>query len=437
MFMKTICKVCHEGTGFSAVDLNGVSHMFAVAVPRRGSTFGQQADDALQMIEAMFREEGARGSVVNQTVFLSDAGQIDECRRIMRDFYGRDLPATTYIPQRPCNGSMLSIEAFGVGQRYGDVGIKRVSDQLVIVRHNGLDWIHCAQIVPSAQCDAVYDAATNALKQTHSLLSGVGIHFDKIIRTWFYLGGIVAHEGPTQRYKELNRARGDFYGDVSFLANHAPETHSGPAYPASTCIGAEGRGMMIGAIALATNRKDVVAAPLENPRQTSAYDYTADYSPCSPKFSRGIALSWGTCATIFISGTASIMNSETLHINDAVAQTHETLDNIEVLISKDNLRQHGLPGFGAALEGLGLVRVYIKRQEDFAKVRAVCRQRLGELPTTYTIADICRPELLVEIEGIAFSRKITTPHMKAPVAQPFVFDMELGLLGYDTPVSLE
>jgi hypothetical protein len=50
------------------------------------------------------------------------------------------------------------------------------------------------------------------------------------------------------------------------------------------------------------------------------------------------------------------------------------------------------------------VRVYIKRQEDYEKVRAVCESRLGELPTIYAIADVCRPDLLVEIEGMAFSK---------------------------------
>jgi len=144
--------------------------------------------------------------------------------------------------------------------------------------------------------------------------------------------------------------------------------------------------------------------PLENPRQTPAYDYSARHSPASPKFSRALALSCGGYATIFISGTASLTSSETQHTGDAAAQTRETLDNIAALISEENLSRHGLPGLGTSLEGLGLVRVYVKRQEDYATVRAVCRKRLGELPAIYAIADVCRPELLVEIEGIAFSR---------------------------------
>ena len=166
---------------------------------------------------------------------------------------------------------------------------------------------------------------------------------------------------------------------------------------------------MMSAIALATDRKDIVAVPLENPRQTSAFDYAEHYSPKTPKFSRGMALSCGNYATIFVSGTASITNSETRHVGDAVAQTHETLDNIAALISEENLCHHGLPGLGASLEGLGLVRVYIKREEDYANIRAACEKRLGELPTIYAMADVCRPELLVEIEGIAFSHKGPTP----------------------------
>jgi enamine deaminase RidA (YjgF/YER057c/UK114 family) len=117
-----------------------------------------------------------------------------------------------------------------------------------------------------------------------------------------------------------------------------------------------------------------------------------------------MALSCGSHATIFISGTASITDAETRHVGDPAAQTHETLDNIEALIGEPNLAGHGLPGLGARLANLALVRVYIKRQEDYARIRAACQERLGEVPTVYVIADVCRPDLLVEIEGIAFSR---------------------------------
>jgi enamine deaminase RidA (YjgF/YER057c/UK114 family) len=176
-------------------------------------------------------------------------------------------------------------------------------------------------------------------------------------------------------------------------------------YPASTGIGTEGHGISMSGIALATDRTDIIAVPLENPRQTAAYAYADRYSPKSPKFCRAMALSCGDYATIFVSGTASITCSETRHVGDAAGQTHETLNNIEALISEENLARHGLPGLGTTLDGLGFVRVYIKRAEDYAATRTACEQRLGELPTIYAVGDVCRPDLLVEIEGIAFSRK--------------------------------
>jgi enamine deaminase RidA (YjgF/YER057c/UK114 family) len=404
MATHTIRKASQEGVGYSTVDLSDVRHVFAAAIPRRGSTLREQADDALRIIEAVTHEEDARETIVHQAVFLADMGQIDECRRIIGDFYGSDLPATSYIPQSPCEGKLLAIECLGVGQNRGEVEIRRISEQLVIARHNRITWAHCAPVVPPTPVVNAYDGAMSGFEHIRSLLNGVDIRFDQVIRTWLYCGAIGDKQGASPRYQEINRARADFYRDVRFLNDRLPKDHCGRTYPASTGVGIDGRGIMLSAIALATDRDDIVAVPLENPRQTPAYEYSARYSPASPKFSRAMALSCGDYATIFISGTASIISSETQHPGAAAEQTHETLDNIAALISEKNLSGHGLPGLGTSLEGLGLVRIYVKRQEDYATVRAVCQERLGELPAIYALADVCRPELLVEIEGIAFSR---------------------------------
>jgi enamine deaminase RidA (YjgF/YER057c/UK114 family) len=145
--------------------------------------------------------------------------------------------------------------------------------------------------------------------------------------------------------------------------------------------------------------------PLENPRQTSAFAYSTTYSPRSPKFSRGLAVVQGKETTLFISGTASIVHSETQHRGDVVAQTNETLANIRALIAEENLARHGLPGRGTTLDGLAVARVYIKHPEDYAIVREVCQRCLPCVPLTFVVADVCRPDLLVEIEGMAFSRR--------------------------------
>jgi enamine deaminase RidA (YjgF/YER057c/UK114 family) len=237
------------------------------------------------------------------------------------------------------------------------------------------------------------------------MLAGQRLGMEQVIRTWLYLGDIVGPEGDTQRYKELNRARTDFFQNICFGAGRTAPGHRGTVYPASTGIGTDNHDVVMGCMALDAEPDKVVLMPLENPQQTSAFDYSAKYSPESPKFCRAMALTAGQCSTIFVSGTASITDSETRWIGDVERQTDQTLDNIEALISDRNFVEHGWPGLGATLEDLAFVRVYIKRQEDFAKTRAVCESRLGELPTIYAVADVCRPELLVEIEGIAFSAR--------------------------------
>jgi enamine deaminase RidA (YjgF/YER057c/UK114 family) len=403
-----IRKESSDGIGYSVVDLNDVRHVFAAAVPRKGETLEEQADDALRTIEAVICEEGARGSIVQQAVFYRDHEQLDQVRRIIREFYGPHLPATSYVPQPPCAGKLLSIEALGVGRGYGEVEIERRSERLVVTRHNDISWIHCGQIMPRIAAPSVYERSLDCFDQMRDLLSAENVAFEQVIRTWLYLGDIVGPEGPTQRYKELNRARTDFFAGCRFGRGLVSPEQNGAVYPASTGIGTEGRDVMMSCIAFATSREDVAGASLENPRQTSAFDYAQAYSPKSPKFSRAMALTCGRCATILVSGTASITVSETRHVGDVAAQTNETLDNIEALISEANLARHGMPGLGATLDGLALVRVYIKRQEDYQKTRAVCEQRLGELPTIYAVADVCRPELLVEIEGIGFSFRRST-----------------------------
>ncbi|MGQ9574360.1 MAG: Rid family hydrolase [Thermoguttaceae bacterium] len=393
------------GVGYSAVELDGVRHVFVAAAPWAGITLSQQADSALQTVSRVIAEEGLPGAIVQQAVFLAQADQIDPCRQIIREFYGPDLPATTYVPQRPCGGKLLAIEALGVGCQREEVQIERISEQLVIARHSGMSFVHASHVVPEVEATGCYQRSLSAFWKMERLLASAGVGYDQVLRTWLYLGGIVDPEGPTQRYKELNRARTDFYQRFRFAAGLVPPGVDGEVYPASTGIGADHRDVLLSCIALVTQRQDVAVVPLENPRQVSAYCYSSAYGPKSPKFSRALVLTAADCAMIFISGTASITDSESQHPGDVEAQTNQTLDNIEALISEENLARHGLAGLGATLADLALARVYVKRPEDCQKARRVCTRRLGELPTIYAVADVCRPELLVEIEGIAFSRR--------------------------------
>ena len=395
-----------HSTGSAVAAINDVRHIFAAAVPQRGTGLAQQADDALKSIADVIGEHGCRGSIVHQAVFVRDLSQVETCRQIIRDFYGKDLPATSYIPQPPCDGKEVAIEALGLSGAPGAVEIERCCEQMVVVRHSGVSWIHAANLFPEPTTAGVYNRSVVAFEKVSQMLAKRNVRYDEVIRTWIYLGDIVGMEGERQRYKELNRARTDFYTHFTFGMRRTPPGFDRPVYPASTGIGTDGKGVVVSCIALQTERPDVMLVPLENPQQTAAFDYGRSYSPQSPKFARAMAVTADQSATIFVSGTASITSSETRYIEDIEGQTNLTLDNIEALISADNFKNHNAPGYGATLQDLALVRVYIKRQEEYAKCRAVCEARLGKRPIIYAIADVCRPELLVEIEGVAFARAL-------------------------------
>ena len=401
-----IRKVSSDGVGYSVVELNDHRHVFAAAVPRSGVTLREQTEDALLTIQAVMEEERTHGAIVQQAVFVKDFDRLDECREIIRRFYGKNaMPATSYVAQPPCDGKLVAIEALGVGNDNDGVQIERYSERMVVTRHDGIAWFHCADIRPDTISKGTYDRSTDAFMRMMRRLADRGVPYGNVIRTWLYLGDIVGPEGDTQRYKELNRARADFYQDFRFGAGLTPPSLNGSVYPASTGIGTDGRDILMSCIGLTTDRDDVVVTPLENPQQTSAFDYRENYSPKSPKFARAMAIATGDWATVFISGTASITGSETRFIGDVEGQTRQTLENIEALVSADNFTGHGLPGFGSTLEDLALARVYIKYQEDYQKTRRVCEAMFGELPTIYAVGDVCRPDLLVEIEGIVFSQR--------------------------------
>ncbi|MBU2285069.1 MAG: hypothetical protein KKC85_01380, partial [Gammaproteobacteria bacterium] len=140
----------------------------------------------------------------------------------------------------------------------------------------------------------------------------------------------------------------------------------------------------------------------ENPRQVSAYRYPPTYGPRSPTFSRAaLAGIGGGDVALFISGTASIVGHETVHLGDVRAQTEETLRNLGAVIDAAN----ALATTKFDLSAIDCV-VYVRHVSDVDTVRAVLGEALGRDAHTltravYLEADICRQDLLVEIEAHA------------------------------------
>jgi hypothetical protein len=221
----------------------------------------------------------------------------------------------------------------------------------------------------------------------------------RLARLWNYVPAINAAAeddgGCEDIYQFFNRGR------YAALARHwGPDASRWPL-PAASAVGCHGRTLSLEFLA-------VPGAPvfLENRSvQTPPRDYSRSYGPRPPLFCRGVLYAAGGDLIIVSSGTASIIGERSLHAGDLASQLALSIGNLERLVGPDNLRCHDLPhGFtsdGFTLNDLRLLRVYHRHPAD----RDVLAQSLrGRVPAGCALslmtADLCRPELLVEVEGV-------------------------------------
>ena len=206
-----------------------------------------------------------------------------------------------------------------------------------------------------------------------------------LIRIWNYLPEINAHAGGAERYRHFNSAR-----QTAFRKSGRATMGTVPA----ACALGSPAGSPLSIYFLASRQP---AMMIENPRQTSAYHYPPKFGRHSPIFSR--ACLWGESGggRLFISGTASIVGHETIHCGDVVAQTRETMINIGALLEEAN-RIVGSSRY--SLDGLKL-KVYVRKPSDLPAVEATLSELLdAETSIVYLQADVCREDLLVEIEAV-------------------------------------
>ncbi len=203
-----------------------------------------------------------------------------------------------------------------------------------------------------------------------------------LLRAWHYFPQINDAENGLERYRCFNIGRHE-----AFVASGRGIGEE--AVPAASALGSSGGPLVIYFLAAKQPGQAV-----ENPRQTSAYHYPVLFGPRSPVFSRAILAQLGTQQCFFISGTASIVGYETMHHGDVEKQTRETLLNIRALLEQ-------VPHYDA---GKLLLKAYLRHADDLVRVRALIEAELGAgCNTVYLHSDICRSDLLVEIESAYFN----------------------------------
>jgi len=209
-----------------------------------------------------------------------------------------------------------------------------------------------------------------------------GLH---LYRLWNYVPHINGSEDHLENYRHFCRAR-----SLAFEARLG--RHFQPLLPASSAVGA-----VAGPLAVAFVAGPTAGRHFENPAQVPAFDYPPEHGPRPPSFSRATVATTPDCTHVFISGTAAIRGHGTVAPGDLDAQLECTLDNLGLIGEA--------AGVGAALGAeppwQRRFKVYLRHAADLARAVPKLERRLFRPrdQVVYLHADICRAELVIEIEA--------------------------------------
>lgn len=333
-----------------------------------GSGRFEQQVEILQTAYQEYLGTVPRAKVVMRRYFLSD---IANQATVLQSALGSDggQGAVSIVGQPPLDGSKIALWVYLVE------GLEvTTADNLTTTSHNGYEhyWSTNWQSTTggsNTQTREILEGYEEQLKQQQLTLA------DNCLRTWFFIRDVDTN------YKGMVEARCN-----NFTIQHlTPDTH----YIASTGIGGQpittqSRVQMDGYAA-----KGLVPEQIQYLYASTHLNPTYQYGVT---FERGTAIHYGDRRHLLISGTASINNrGEVVHVGDIEAQAQRMIENIEALLSEG----------GAALSDVAQAIIYLRDVADYDVVRRYFDQRLPEMPRVITLAPVCRPAWLIEMECIA------------------------------------
>jgi enamine deaminase RidA (YjgF/YER057c/UK114 family) len=223
------------------------------------------------------------------------------------------------------------------------------------------------------------------LDRAEGILRQNGASYKDVARTWLYLSEI------SDWYTDFNNTRSEKYGEFGIMPGHG-DTRL--LLPASTGIGANtpsGAAASMDLLAVVENGGTTsLVRKLTNRKQLDAFRYGA-------AFSRGAVIEEDDVSLIQISGTAAIdEHGVSLYPGDIRSQIDCTFDKIGTLLSQE----------GAELRDIAAATVFVKSPEYASLFWDMAAERgLAAFPAVCVVADVCREELLFEIDAEAVVRK--------------------------------
>lgn len=323
-------------------------------------------------------------------------------RQSFSAFPGGSCPSFTILPQAPEYPYHVLLEAGFISSSEAEVGYNEINKH--IVSHIKADqyneyWLsgEAPSQYPSSfasSSEVVFDNLVSQLRQ-------MGMGMNDIVRQWNYIGKILDCNKMNglvkQNYQLFNEARYNSYKEH--------RTVSG--FPAATGIGTAIPGISIDCLVI-PDHPDINIIPVNNPNQINSYQYdqkvligspdTANVKKHPPQFERALLITTGESSRLLISGTAAIKGQFTVAKEDLHEQTLVTIENIHRLCSTENLLNH-CPKLTCIPDKFSYLRVYVAHRDQIPIVKSIIGQYYGDVPINYVQADICRNDLLVEIEA--------------------------------------
>lgn len=327
---------------------------------------------------------------------------LDQIRNTVHRYFSSEPPVFSYIAQPPLGGGCLAMEAVevlpdpGLQFVYGSFG----GTPYITIVAGGVKYLFIGGLRAISPGLGVREQADEIFDRLDQILNIEGMPISSIVRQWNYIENILAIKNGRQHYQEFNDSRSQFYNKTTFVNG----------YPAATGVGASCAGVIVDLDALHPLRHDVRVVSLNNSMQVPAHGYSASVLPgendwetgrkSTPKFERGKVIVDGNKGYIYISGTAAIRGEKSINGASLEEQTRTTLENIQYLISDENLAKAGI--YDVESVRFCSLRIYLKENHFYDQVKKIVEELFCGLPAVYLKGDVCRHELLVEIEGFAF-----------------------------------
>lgn len=315
--------------------------------------------------------------------------------------FGGKSPVISYVSQKPLCNNTLVLEAHSIEiSTVRDIQYHQLeNNQYITIEDMKSKNLSIGGVFANNFETSVFEQSTQIFETIKKILVKEEMPISSIVRQWNYIAQITCVQKEKQHYQEFNDARSHFYNQIEWPTG----------YPAATGIGTESGGVVVDLFAVKSKGEKVKLYPLDNKLQVAAHAYSQNVlvgqedkafkTRTTPKFERGKVVNSQNQALVYISGTAAIRGEGSLAETDIKKQTIITLENIEELISATNLMEAGVKsGEASKIKSL---RIYLKTASYYELAKTVVDEMLPNIPAIYLLGDICRDNLLIEIEGIA------------------------------------